>query len=155
MGWVYSGFQQIFGRYMYNGQPIFGFGTTSVGAPTDAFGRLIYLDTYNSMYGSGWRRENSFVPHNPTGAYCYGFYQFDPLKGGYQHPAGYNGGKRGPGIGTQYRLTAAGTGVMPNISVTIPSIGAYDASKADERHAADELLRSWGDKSCNVGLTPP
>jgi len=151
LGWVYSSFQQIFGRYMYKGQPVFGFGTTRVGAPTDNFGRLIYLDTHDSAYGPGWRRENSFVPHNPTGAYCYGFYSFDPTKGGYQHPPGQTS-KRGPGIGDQYRLTAAGTGVMPNISVTIASLGAYDASKAGERKAADDLLRSWGDKSCNVGL---
>jgi hypothetical protein len=152
MGWVYGTVQQIFGRYMYKGQPIFGFGTTAVGAPTDNFGRLIYLDTHDSVYGSGWRRENSFVPHNPSGAFCYGFYSFDPTKGGYKYPPGATG-KRGPGIGDQYRLTASGTGVMPNISVTIPSIGAYDASRAGERKAADDLLRSWGDKSCLAGLT--
>jgi hypothetical protein len=155
MGWVYSGFQQIFGRYTYQGQPIFGFGTTSVGAPTDNFGRLIYLDTHDSVYGSGWRRENSFVPHNPTGAFCYGFYPFDPTKGGYKHPAGQNA-KRGPGIGDQYRLTASGTGVTPNVSVTFPSVGAYDASNADlvaQRRTSDALLRSYGDRSCLAGLT--
>ncbi len=154
-GWVYSGFQQIFGRYMYKGQPIFGFGTTAVGAPTDNFGRLIYLDTHNSIYGPGWRRENSFVPHNPTGAFCYGFYSFDPTKGGYKHPAGATA-KRGPGIGDEYRLTASGTGVMPNISVTVPAIGAYDASNPDvvgQRKASDAMLRSYGDKSCLAGLT--
>ena len=152
MGWVYSGYQQIFGRYLYAGQPIFGFGTTSVGAPTDTFGRLIYLDTHDSVYGPGWRRENSFVSHNPSGAFCYGFYSFDPTRGGYQHPPGQTA-KRGPGIGDEYRLTASGTGVMPNISVTIPSIGAYDSSKAGERQASDAMLRSYGDKSCLAGLT--
>jgi len=155
MGWVYNGFQQIFGRYMYNGQAVFGFGTTSVGAPTDNFGRLIYLDTHNSVYGPGWRRENSFVPHNPSGAFCYGFYSFDPTKGGYKHPAGSTG-RRGPGIGDMYRLTASGTGVMPNIAVTFPSIGAYDKSNPDlvsARQAADAMLRSYGDKSCLAGLT--
>jgi hypothetical protein len=40
------------------------------------------------VYGAGWKRENSFVPHNPTGAFCYGFYSFDPTKGGYRHPPG-------------------------------------------------------------------
>jgi hypothetical protein len=44
---------------------------------------------------------------------------------------------------------------MPNITITIPSLGDYDAAKAGERAAADALLRSWGDKSCNVGLGPP
>jgi len=152
MGWVYQGFQQIFGRYTYKGQPVFGFGTTSVGAPTDNFGRLIYLDTHNSVYGSGWRRENSFVPHNPTGAFCYGFYSFDPTKGGYKHPAGVTE-KRGPGIGDMYRLTASGTGVTPNIAVTFPAIGAYDSSRAVDRLASDQLLRSYGDKSCLAGLS--
>ena len=27
-----------------------------------------------SAYGSGWRRENSFLSHHGTGAFCYGFY---------------------------------------------------------------------------------
>jgi hypothetical protein len=154
MGWVYGSYQQIFGRYTYKGQPVYGFGTTSVGAPTDNFGRLIYLDTHNSVYGAGWRRENSFVPHNPTGAFCYGFYSFDPTRGGYQHPPGQTA-KRGPGVGDEYRLTASGTGVMPNISVVVPSIGGYDGANAQDvglRQSMDALLRSYGDKSCGVGL---
>jgi hypothetical protein len=152
LGWVYRDFEQIFGRYTYKGQPVHGFGTTRVGAPTDNFGRLIYLDTHNSVYGPGWRRENSFVPHNPTGAFCYGFYSFDPTKGGYQHPSGATA-RRGPGTGDEYRLTASGTGVMPNMSVTIASLGAYDPSKAGERKAADDMLRSYGDRSCGAGLS--
>src|SRR5581483_4305722 len=52
-------------RLTYDGPPVHGYGTTQRGAPTDGFGRLIYLDTYNSVYGEGWRRENSFVAHNP------------------------------------------------------------------------------------------
>jgi hypothetical protein len=152
MGWVYNGFQQLFGRYLYNGAPVYGFGTTRVGAPTDNFGRLLYLDTHDSVYGPGWRRENSFVSHNPTGAFCYGFYSFDPTRGGYRHPADATA-RRGPGVGDMYRLTASGTGVMPNISVTVPAIGPYDPSRAAERRAADELLRSYGDKSCGAGLT--
>lgn len=154
MGWVYGQYQQIFGRYTYNGHPVYGFGTTSVGAPTDNFGRLIYLDTHNSVYGAGWRRENSFVPHNPTGAFCYGFYPFDPTKGGYQHPAGQTA-QRGPGVGDEYRLTAAGTGVTPNIAVTVPAVGPYDASNPQDvalKQQMDALLRSYGDKSCVAGL---
>ncbi len=84
--WVYDGrFNELFGQLTYNGQPVHGFGTTQYGAPTDGFGRLIYLDTFDSVYGQGWRRENSFVPHKPTGAFCYGFFPFDPTKGGYAY----------------------------------------------------------------------
>src|SRR5207247_1338431 len=62
--WVYRGrFQQLFGRLTYRGRAVHGFGTTRYGAPTDHYGRLLYLDTYDSGYGSGWRRENSFVAH--------------------------------------------------------------------------------------------
>jgi hypothetical protein len=73
--WIYGGrFQEVFGQYTYQGKGIRGFGTTRVGAPTDGYGRLLFLDTYNSSYGSGWLRENSFVSHGPPGMFCYGFY---------------------------------------------------------------------------------
>jgi len=153
--WVYSGrFQLLFGRVMYNGQPIYGFGTTNVGAPTDSFGRLIYLDTFGSVYGPGWKRENSFVPHNPNGVFCYGFYSFDPTKGGYRHPPGATE-KRGPGTGSQYRLTLSGPGVTPNVEVVVPGMHAFDKSNPDDvafQKAGADQLRSWGDKSCLAGL---
>jgi hypothetical protein len=154
--WVYSGrFQSLFGRETYGGTGVYGFGTTSVGAPTDNFGRLIYLDTHNSVYGAGWRRENSFVPHNPTGVFCYGFYTFDPTKGGYQHPPGQTA-VRGPGFGDQYRLTASGPGVTPNVSVTIPALHVFDKnnpSDVDLQRQQAAVLSSWGDKQCRAGLS--
>ena len=82
-------------------------------------------------YGPGWKRENSFVPHNPTGVFCYGFYSFDPTKGGYKHPAGYTA-KRGPGTGEKYRITASGPGVTPNVGVIVPGLHPFDASNAED-----------------------
>jgi hypothetical protein len=153
--WVYSGrFQDVFGRFTYQGTPVYGFGTTRFGAPTDGFGSLIYLDTYNSVYGPGWRRENSFVSHNPTGVFCYGFYSFDPTKGGYRHPAGATA-KRGPGVGEQYRLTASGPGVTPNVSVLVPALHPYDASNPQDvswQTQESQLLLSWNDHLCGAGL---
>jgi hypothetical protein len=153
--WVYGGrFQNLFGRLMYRGEPVHGFGTTRFGAPTDGFGVLIYLDTYNSGYGPGWKRENSFVPHNPTGVFCYGFYSFDPTKGGYKHPPGQTA-KRGPGTGEQYRLTASGPGVTPNISVTVPGLHPFDRNNPTDvgyQQAQSQQLASWGDQSCRAGL---
>jgi len=155
-GWVYGGrFEQVFGRLTYGGSPVYGFGTTRFGAPTDGFGVLIYLDTFNSAYGSGWRRENSFVPHNPTGVWCYGFYPFDPTKGGYKHPAGQTA-KRGPGTGEKYRLTASGPGVTPNIAVTLPGLHPYDKANpadVDFNRQQAAVLSSWGDKQCQAGLS--
>jgi hypothetical protein len=155
-GWIYSGrFQQIFGRLTYGGSGVYGFGTTRLGAPTDGFGVLIYLDTYNSTYGTGWKRENSFVPHNPTGVFCYGFYTFDPTKGGYKHPPGQTA-KRGPGLGANYRLTASGPGVTPNISTIIPGLHPFDPDNAqdvDYQRQQAAVLASWGDKQCRAGST--
>jgi hypothetical protein len=153
--WVYSGrFESLFGRITYQGQPVYGFGTTRYGAPTDGFGILIYLDTFNSVYGPGWRRENSFVPHNPTGVFCYGFYSFDPLTGGYKHPPGWTA-RRGPGTGDKYRLTASGPGVTPNVATLLPGLHAFDrTSQADVawQDQQSQLLLSWGDRLCRAGL---
>jgi len=152
--WVYGGrFQEVFGQLTWAGQPVYGFGTTRYGAPTDNYGRLIYLDTYDSAYGRGWRRENSFVPHNPTGVYCYGFYTFDPTTGGYRHPPGQPA-RRGPGVGKRYRLIAEGPGVTPNVEVDVPGLHAYDArSLADVSYETQQtaILRSLGDSSCLAG----
>jgi hypothetical protein len=44
--WVYGNrYNDLFGRFTYKGQPIYGSGTTNYGAPTDGYGRLVYLDT--------------------------------------------------------------------------------------------------------------
>jgi hypothetical protein len=154
--WVYSGrFQALFGRYTYRGTPVYGFGTTRYGAPTDGFGSLIYLDTYNSVYGQGWHRENSFVSHNPTGVFCYGFYSFDPTKGGYKHPAGWTA-KRGPGTGEKYRLVASGPGVTPNVGAIVDGLHPFDASNPADvawQQEQSDVLLSWGDRLCRAGLS--
>ncbi len=141
------------GVYTYAGKPVHGFGTTRYGVPTDGYGRLIFLDTFDSAYGSGWRRENSFVAHNPSGVFCYGFYPFDPTKGGYRHPAGETVA-RGPGLGTRYRLIALGPGVEPNVATQIGGLHPYNASNpADVTYEQQQvsILKTIGDKSCLAG----
>jgi len=114
--WVYGGrFQEVFGLYTYQGVGVRGFGTTDFGNPTDKYGRLLYLDTYNSSYGPGWLRENSFVSHGPPGMFCYGFFPRNPYVGGYAHPSGTPNQKRGPGTGQMYRITVEGPGVTPDV----------------------------------------
>jgi hypothetical protein len=111
--WVYGGrYHHLFGRFTYDGQPVYGFSATPVGSPLDGYGRNIYVDTLDSRYGRGWRRENAFLAHRPTGIFCYGFYPFT---------------SRGPGNGAQYRLSAVGPGVTPDVSITLPGLHDYDA----------------------------
>jgi hypothetical protein len=104
------------------------------------------------VYGEGWRRENSFVAHNPSGVFCYGFYPFDPTQGGYHYPPGQTA-KRGPGIGEQYRLFAEGPGVTPDVATIVQPLHPFDsrnpADVALEQQQA-QMLSSWGDKSCRT-----
>ena len=150
--WVYSRrWQDLFGRVTYNGQPVYGTTATRRGAPLDGYGRLVYLDTLNSRYGRGWRRENAFLTHHPTGIFCYGFYPFDPMK--YPHPAGYPQKLRGPGTGRKYRLTVVGPGVTPDVSVVVAGLHRYDAhNPADvtyeqQQNAILDSIRG-GDRHC-------
>ena len=124
--WAYGAhYHHLFGRLTYNGKPVYGFSATRRGNPTDTYGRLIYLDTFNSRYGKGWRRENSFLAHTPTGLFCYSFLARDPTKG-YPHPAGFPSTPRGPGNGEKYRLTVNGPGVTPDVSMTLPGLHDYN-----------------------------
>ena len=114
--WVYGGrYHHLFGRLTYAGRPVHGFSATRVGSPTDSYGRNIYVDTLNSRYGKGWRRENGFLAHRPTGAFCYGFYPFT---------------SRASGNGAKYRLTAIGPGVTPDVSITLPGLHDYNRDNA-------------------------
>jgi hypothetical protein len=140
--WAYSKrFHHLFGRFSWLGQPVYGFGATSTGAPTDSFGRNIYLDTLNSAYGPGWRRENSFLAHHGTGVFCYGFYPHDPYPG---YPAA---GRRPEGKGERYRATAIGPGVMPDVTWEGAAPAAYDEALDRQLVEAQRALYA-GDKLC-------
>lgn len=123
VNWAYSKhFDHVFGHFTYLGQPVYGFGSSTSGAPTDGFGRNVYLDTLDSAYGPGWKRENSFLTHKGTGVFCYGLYSHDPYPG---YPAT---GRRPEGKGTRYRAIAIGPGVLPDVTWEGAAPGAYDAS---------------------------
>jgi hypothetical protein len=128
--WSYHRFDQLFGTYTYGGVPVFGFHSTSAGVPLDTYGRNIYLDTFNSSYGSGWKRENSFLTHTGHGSFCYGFYPHG------SHPVGH---------GTQYRATAEGPGVAPDVMWQGAAPGPFDAA-ADA--AANDAIKNLGDPHC-------
>jgi hypothetical protein len=108
--YIYWGglFHHLFGRLTYRGQPVYGFGNTSAGNPTDSYGRNVYVDTLNSRYGSGWRRENGFLSHRFAGTFCYGFYPHD------RYAFFPDGPRRPRGNGEAYRATVIGPGVSPD-----------------------------------------
>lgn len=135
LDWSYRRFDHLYGSFTYSGRGVYGFRVAPSGAPLDGFGRNIYLDTYNSVYGPGWRRENSFLTHRPNGTFCYGFYSH---------------GTRGqfpPGKGKRYRATVIGPGVIPDVSWEGPTPGPYDreADLADLDRQRNFLT---GDRVC-------
>ncbi len=115
LNWAYRKFHHIFGQYTYKGHPVHGFKSTSVGVPLDTFGRNLYVDTFNSAYGAGWNRENSFLMHKGSGKFCYGFYKHQWA--GKSHPSG---------MGTKYRATIIGPGVTPDVYWESDAPAAYD-----------------------------
>jgi hypothetical protein len=152
--WIHGGqIHNLFGRVTYRGRPVHGYGTTRHGAPTDGYGRLVYIDTYDSAYGRGWRRENAITTHRPNGNFCYAFFNRNPSVGGNVHPPGYRGGLRPRGNGTAYRVTALGPGVTPDLLWKAKALPAYDrgdpalASLETEMVALNAAL-AGGDRSC-------
>ena len=116
--WIYANrWQEVFGRATYLGKPIYGFNSTRQGAPTDAYGRLIYLDSLDSSYGPGWQRVNSFLPHRPNGVYCVGIYPY------LHHP---------PANGSQYRATLVGPGVTPDVQEAVPGLHKFRKGNPDD-----------------------
>ena len=106
-------YDHLYGYLRYQGKPVHGFRSTPAGVPMDTFGRNIYLDTFNSKYGKGWRRENSFLTHRGSGAFCYGFYPH---------------GKHPVGKGERYRATVIGPGVTPDLFWQSDAPGPFDAA---------------------------
>ena len=132
LGWTFRRYQQLYGRLTYRGRPVHGFRTTSSGAPLDTFGRNVYVDTLNSRYGAGWRRENSFITHVGTGGFCYGFYPH---------------GVRPSGRGERYRATVIGPGVLPDTYWQGEAPPAYDEAY-DLLANNDMSLLLAGDRFC-------
>jgi hypothetical protein len=149
--WVYGGrFHEVFGRATYRGQAIHGFRTTRSGRPLDTYGRILYLDTLNSQYGRGWRRENSFVAHNPSGMFCYGFY---PRSTYQSYPKQRT--EALVGNGEKYRLTLSGPGVTPDVAWIGRGLEDYDAEDGalfswEEEMSAKvrEMAAMYGEEQC-------
>jgi hypothetical protein len=128
--WAWHQWDHLFGSLTYLGQPAFGFHATGGGNPLDSYGRNVYIDTYDSAYGSGWRRENSALTHVRTGVFCY---SFNPH------------GEHSAGRGTRYRITVIGPGVTPDVTWEGGSPGAFDAATDAVRN---RQIAALGDNVC-------
>ena len=145
-------FHDLFGRLTYAGMPVYGFRTSRQGAPLDTYGRSLFIDTFDSVFGPGWKRDTSIVSRKPTGVFCYAFVpQRDPSLPGYPNrvsPAGH---------GKRYRITVEGPGVTPLIMWEAPGLPDYDPRNpehVEHEREMNALLRriAAGDEFCRQHL---
>jgi hypothetical protein len=146
--WAFGGeAHNLFGRLTYQGAPVHGFHTVKgTGAPQDRYGRSLYIDTLDSAYGPGWKRETSIVFRNPTGVFCYSFWPTNDvsLPG---HPS------RPAGNGKAYKIEVLGPGVTPNLVATVDDPGQWDPNDQakvayENKLKALQLELSQSDKFC-------
>jgi len=128
--WTYGGqYLGLFGRVTYAGAPVHGYASNPVGNPRDRFGRNVYIDTFDSSSGPGWRRETGILLHSPTGTFCHSFIR----------PAA--------AAGKRFRVVLIGPGVTPDVEWEGP------APRSDEPSAAAAVRRVFdalmaGDARC-------
>ena len=131
LDWAYRRFDHLYGRLTYRGTAVHGFRSTSTGVPLDTFGRNLYVDTFDSAYGEGWRRENSFLAQRDAGTFCYGFFAH---------------GARPSGKGERYRATVIGPGVTPDPLWESDAQGPYD--RALDQTANEDQRERFAGGSC-------
>ncbi len=132
--WAYRRFDHLYGSLTYDGRGVYGFRSTPGGNPLDSFGRNVYVDTFGSAYGAGWKRENSFLTHEANGTFCYGFYPHG------RHPSGK---------GTKYRATVIGPGVTPDVMWQGEAPGPYSRA-ADLAENAAQRTAAFKDPVCKI-----
>jgi hypothetical protein len=146
--WTY-GFmwQGVFGRLTYEGRPVHGFLSTNEGNPRDRYSRNVYIDTLNSAYGSGWRRESGILTHKNTGAFCHSFVPQRPF-------AGYpNQDVRPAAPGERYRVSVMGPGVMPVLMWEGAGLPRYNGGDPNHLRIESEANATFdrvmaGDRIC-------
>ena len=131
--WVYRSYDHLYGWLRYRGNGVYGFKATRYGSPLDSWGRNVFVDTYNSRYGRGWKRENGFLTHRGSGAFCYGFYPH---------------GNRPIGRGNAYRASVMGPGVTPILFWTGQAPGPYNPDL--DAVANEEQASLFSNDKCRV-----
>jgi len=137
-------FPYLYGSFTYGGAGVWGPGNRH-GNPTNDFGRNVYIDTYNSDFGGGWRRIVGVLTQKPNGTYCY---ELSP-KGGSDDRTG---------VGSYYTLTAQGPGTAPDqrVVVTNPDFAFGNAvynAKTDKwgTNFSDGQAQALRDQAAQMG----
>jgi hypothetical protein len=150
VNWTYGlQYVGVFGRLSYLGQPVFGFSSSKEGNPRDRYSRNVYIDTYDSAYGAGWKRESGILTHQNTGTFCHSFVP------GQRPFAGYPSQEPRPAApGTRYRVSVMGPGVTPVLMWEGNGLPRFDGGnpshhsyEAQANAAFDQVMA--GDRICS------
>jgi len=147
--WAFGGQAHgLFGRLTYLGNPVYGFGSGKNGAPSDKYGRHLYIDTFDSAYGPGWKRETSTAFRTRSGAFCYSFWTTHD-----RTLPGYPNNPRPPGKGKRYRITVVGPGVTPIVrweAAGLHDFNPNNAADVEYERKMDALFMQFlrNDKFC-------
>jgi hypothetical protein len=147
--WAFNGqAHDLFGRLQYLGNPVYGFGIGRDGAPNDRYGRSLYIDTLDSAYGAGWKRETSISFRRGSGAFCYSFWPTHD-----NTLPGYPDNPRPAGQGKRYRITVEGPGVTPDLQWEGAGLHDFNPSNGadvDYERRMDALFMQFlgSDKFC-------
>lgn len=139
--WTYGDrLQGLFGRLTYEGRPVYGTHSSSA-TRTDPFARNVYIDSYDSDYGPGWKHDTAIAVDEGDGGFCYSFVPQAP-------PPGYPSTKpNGNGLGRRIRLSVIGPGVTPIVQWVGNRLPAFDAAaQAAATREFDAILGA--DKHC-------
>jgi len=136
----------VFGQFLYQDKPVYGFKSTAEGNPLGRYERNVYIDTHNSVYGDGYWRESGILTHNPGGTFCHSFVPQKPFPG-YPSQA-----IRPAAPGDEYRFTIMGPGVTPVIQLEVPGVDTWRGTP-DQVSAQAGVQRLWDammldDKKC-------
>jgi hypothetical protein len=126
--WAFGGADDLFGRLTYDGVPVHGYQSSANGAELDGYGRSLYIDTFDSAYGAGWRRETSILFRKPSGVFCYSFWPTRDVS-----LPGYPNDLRPAGDGSRYRITAIGPGVTPDLTWEGPALHHFNSASSADR----------------------
>ncbi len=103
---------------------------------------VAYVDTFNSIFGAGWKHDAGKVAHSRNGAFCYSFVpQFTPI--GYPLHV-----LRPAGNGQRHRVTVMGPGVTPVIQWEGPALGSYDPQQDASFDALFDRIVGADDRVC-------
>jgi hypothetical protein len=141
--WTYGGrWQGLFGRLLYRGKPVHGYRTPSTRSG-DTFARYFYIDTLNSAFGRGWKRDGAKVAHLRNGGFCFSFVPQRP-------PPGYPDDRiRPPGNGDRHRVTIMGPGVTPVLRWEGAGLGPYDREKDSTYNRLFDRIIGPDDEVCS------